>query len=431
MPSVERTSLTSRKHGWLVSMVNGKKKLGLNEREIRAAENRKRLAQVEEMKIQRRRKGKERKPSRKESSIIAERSQKPARNKMQLALMQEGKITKRLNKKIKPVGRSNARKSRRVGKRGPSCSEKKPVVANQMKDRNTTPKGKQIQSKSEIVSTASDTESVKYSPPKVADFLSIHGDSTAVDQKIGDNCSSNKDGVNSVKPVERYSQNTTTNEVSPNLPKNPNESEITYILSLDRIEEKRPWAATTGETRSKQQQEKELQEATINEVISQPKLRNVQSLPTRLSLTKRKKERNNWKKQHEDKSMSLIYSLPQSRKSKRNSLPILMKLKEVETQKKTYRTQVFMDWRKKRRSSIKRVTSEPKPNSRKLTGLDPEVIALTQREIAECAEKEAQDADLIVQRRLTGVRDESESKLYISGWLEDLESPREANGGLY
>jgi len=144
----------------------------------------------------------------------------------------------------------------------------------------------------------------------------------------------------------------------------------------------------------------------------------------------KKKKRVNSKQGNQTKALS-HRSLPRENSGK-NPIELGVTLQEVETRTKSYGTQVFMDWKKKARSSKKRNSGARSASRKRLTGLDPDIIAQTQREIAEFAEKENESLSLILTKELTGVHVEGESKSFMSGWLEDVEGAEPtAVGGLY
>lgn len=327
MSNIEPKGSRKTNNGWLVMMVDGKKRLGLNEREIRASENRKRIALREDLKFKRRHTKRERKPAQSKYQT-GERVQGVSRNRMHLSLMHEVKMAKKRVTKMEP---SSSATWQVFGGSIPSpkkdIKSTKPAEFVWVKLEEATSLGynkpKEVKSKSNLICKASDLREEEEQPPL-----------------------------------------------------------ITRDNSLN------PWDVKLGEATSL------------------------------------------GRKQKGNRTKALSHrSLPRENSGK-NPIPLEVTLKEVKTRSKSYRTQVFMDWKKKARSSRKRYSDSTSASKKRLTGLDPDVIAQTQREIAEFAEKENESSGLILTKELTGVHGEGESKSFMSGWLEDVEGAT-AVGGLY
>jgi len=389
MSNIEPKGSSKRNSGWLVMMVDGKKRLGLNEREIRAAENRKRLALMEDLKFKRRHTKRESKPPR-SSWPIVERDQGIAYNKMHLSLIHEVKMTGRLKKRVEKMERSNS--ATRQLLRGSTPSPKKDI-------KSTNP--------AEFVSLKGEDK-----PSKVDDVKSERHvfSQTSLLNEVGGCPAILDQGKSEIQEEVKLEEATSLGYNKPKEVKSkPN---LRCRASDQREEEERPPVIIRDN--SLEPYDVNLDEATSlgkKQKGNRPKALSNRSLPRWNSEKKRPKALSNG-------------SLP-----RKNSEKNLVTLKEVETKRMSYRTQVFMDWKKKARSSKKRNSAPTSASRKKLTGLDPDVIAQTQREIAEFAERESDSLGLMLIKELTGIHVEGESKP-TSGWLEDVECST-AVGGLY
>lgn len=402
MSNVGRAGSSKKNNGWLVRMVDGKKKLALNEREKRAAENRKRLALMEELKFKKRQSGRKRNLMRRKSPT-AERGQRAARNRKHRSLMQEVKMAGRLKKRFKKHERSNSETWRRIfgGSASSSpCKNDQPAKPSgfvPLKGGPTSPKVEEIKSKTNVVPKARNFNDVEKSPSK------INRGNLAKDEEVMlEEAASPVVKIRSKSDVGSWSSD---------------------------VKEEEEWPLVINPGNSLNSEDEKLEEATS--LRKKPKLKDVSTAPTKIQGKKKKKRA---KSKQGTRTMSLSNrSLPRENSGK-SPIPQEIRLKEAETKTKSYKTQVFMDWKKKTKTPKKiKKNSEPPATifRKKLTGLDPDVIAQTQKEISEFAEEEQKSSALVFKRQLTGVHTDRGSKAYISGWLEGVDSPTEAVGGLY